>query len=278
MYVCVNMCFLADTNYNFNFYNIMNYLKKLEGKLALVTGADQGIGLQIAIDLLESGCDVIAHYFTSDDQASQLIALAKNVGRKAWIVQADLTKEDEVISLVKKTRNLYDRLDILVNNTGGLIARHKLVEIDEEFWNKVMEINLNTTMMVTREFLPLLANAGSSSVINLASLAGRKGGHPGSLAYSTAKGAVITFTRSLSSEIAEKGIRVNCVAPGLILGTAFHEKHSTPESIEATIKQIPLHRAGTPHDISRAVLFLASEYDGFITGVTMDINGGIYCA
>ncbi len=256
----------------------MNYLKKLDGKKALVTGADQGIGLQISNDLMESGCDLIAHYFASDTETKKLFELAEKVGRKVWTFQADLTKEDEVKLLSNFAREIFGKLDVLVNNTGGLVARKKLNEIDNAFWNTVMEINLSTAMMVTRELLPLLANAGASSVINLGSLAGRKGGHPGSLAYSTAKGAIITWTRSLATELADRGIRVNAVAPGLILGTAFHNKHSTRESNEATIKAIPLQRAGSPEDVSRAVVFLASEYDGFITGVTLDINGGIYMA
>lgn len=109
-------------------------------------------------------------------------------------------------------------------------------------------------------------------------LAGRKGGHPGSLVYSTCKGAVITWTRALSNELAPKGIRVNAVAPGLILGTRFHATHTTKESAEETVKGIPLGRAGSPEDVARTILFLASEYDGFITGATIDINGGVYCA
>jgi len=114
--------------------------------------------------------------------------------------------------------------------------------------------------------------------VNLSSLAGRKGGHPGSLAYATAKGAVLTWTRALATELAPQGVRVNAVAPGLILGTRFHNTHTTRESAQATIQAIPLSRAGTPDDVARAVAYLASEYDGFITGATLDINGGVYAA
>jgi 3-oxoacyl-[acyl-carrier protein] reductase len=133
-------------------------------------------------------------------------------------------------------------------------------------------------MLVTREILPSLNASEGASIVNIASLAGRKGGHPGSLVYSMTKGAVLTWTRSLSSELASKGIRVNAVAPGFIEGTLFHKTHTTPESASKTIEGIPLGRAGNPDDVARAVAFLASEYDGFITGETIDINGGVYCA
>ena len=127
--------------------------------------------------------------------------------------------------------------------------------------------------------MPHLARASEgSSIVNLASLAGRKGGHAGSLVYGTSKGAVITWTRALAGELADRGIRVNCVAPGLMLGTRFHQTHTTPESAARTVAGIPLGRAGNPEDVARPVAFLASEYDGFITGATLDINGGVYSA
>ena len=114
--------------------------------------------------------------------------------------------------------------------------------------------------------------------MNLASLAGRKGGHAGSISYSTAKGATLTWTRSLATELADRSIRVNAVAPGLILGTRFHDTHTTKESADNTVAGIPLGRAGVPEDVARPVVFLASEFDGFITGATLDINGGVYSA
>ena len=165
-----------------------------------------------------------------------------------------------------------------MNNVGGLVARKALVEVDMKFWQTVLDINLTTMILVTRECGPALWKSGSASVVNLASLAGRKGGHAGSLVYSMTKGAVLTFTRALAAEWGPKGVRVNAVAPGLILGTRFHNTHTTPESATETIAGIPLGRAGTPDDVARAVVYLASEFDGFITGATLDINGGVYAA
>jgi len=131
---------------------------------------------------------------------------------------------------------------------------------------------------VTRAAAAHLAHAGQSSVVNLSSLAGRKGGHPGSLVYSTAKGAMLTWTRALATELGPQGIRINAVAPGFMLGSSFHATHTTAESARRTIATIPLGRAGNCEDVARAVAFLASEYDGFITGATLDVNGGVYCA
>ena len=168
----------------------------------------------------------------------------------------------------------------MINNAGSLVARRKLEEVDLEFWDEVIRINLTTMMFVTRAAEPALAQAGASSIVNVASLAGRKGGHGGSLVSSSTKGAVITWTRMpwLRSS-GPKGVRVNCVAPGLILATRFHDTHTSQESAEETVRGIPLGRGGSSEDVARPVVYLASEYDGFITGATLDINGGVpYCA
>jgi 3-oxoacyl-[acyl-carrier protein] reductase len=168
--------------------------------------------------------------------------------------------------------------DILINNSGALVKRSTIPEVTLEYWKTVIDINLTTMMLVTKELLPSLNQQAGASIVNVSSLAGRAGGHAGSLVYSTCKGAVLTWTRSLSKELASRNIRVNAVAPGFIEGTRFHETHTTRESAMDTISSIPLGRSGNPYDVARAVAFLASEYDGFITGETIDINGGVYCA
>lgn len=249
---------------------------KLSGKNVLITAGAQGIGKAITKHFIDSGANVVIHYFSSSDTANSLIDYAKSKGQKAFAVGGDLTNDVDANKVVEKTVEAFGSLNILINNAGSLVARKMIGEMDTEFWHKVMDINMTSMMFVTRAASPYLAKNSTSSIVNLASLAGRKGGHPGSLAYATSKGAILTFTRALASELGPEGIRVNAVAPGLILGTSFHDTHTTKESAVATIAGIPINRAGNADDVARAVLYLASEYDGFITGATLDINGGVY--
>ena len=253
----------------------MNSLKE---KKALVTGGASGIGRAISLELANMGATLIIHYHRSKESAESLAAQIHSSGGKAEVVQADLTEEAGVQALTDFVIERWDNLDVLVNNAGDLVGRHKLEEVQMDFYRKVVAVNLDSNVLVTRAMIPLLKKSGCASIVNLASLAGRKGGHGGSIIYSMTKGAILTLTRALSTELAPYGIRVNAVAPGFILGSAFHAIHTSEESKQATIRDIPLKRAGTCEDVARAVAFLASEYDGFITGATLDINGGVYMA
>ncbi len=257
-------------------------MTRLLGKRALITAGAQGIGLAISRHLLQAGCDVFVHYRSSADAARALAVEASALGRRADCTAADLTATEECERLVHEAIAFLGGLDLLINNAGSLIARRSFLEADDAFWAETMSLNLGSLRRVTRAAVPHLAAAaragGGASIVNLSSLAGRKGGHAGSLAYATAKGAVLTFTRALAAELGPQGIRVNALTPGLILGTSFHTTHTTPESARATIAAIPLGRAGHADDVARAAVFLASEYDGFITGATLDINGGVYFA
>ena len=245
---------------------------KLNKKNVLITAGAQGIGEAITQHFIDSGANVSIHYYSSAKRAEELKEYALNKGQKAIVIKADLTKEEEA-NVMAETVEALGGLDILINNAGSLVARKMLNEMETDFWHKVMDINL-TSMLRYQSSSPYPSKNKNSSIVNLASLAGRKGGHPGSLVYSTSKGAILTFTRALASELGPKGIRVNAVAPGLILGTSFHNTHTTKESAAETTASIPIKRAGEANDVARAVLYLASEYDGFISGATLDINGG----
>ena len=251
-------------------------MNKLKGKNVLITAGAQGIGKAITEHFIASGANVAIHYFSSKTIALELKETAHSKNLKAEIIKADLTDENEAKIMVEKANEALNGIDILINNAGSLIARKSLGEIELDYWNKVMDVNLSSMLFVSRTALPYMSKNKHGSIVNLASLAGRKGGHAGSLAYSTSKGAILTFTRALATELGPQGIRVNAVAPGLILGTSFHNTHTTKESANKTIAEIPLRQAGDAHDVARAVVYLASEYDGFITGATLDINGGVY--
>ncbi|TWU46114.1 3-oxoacyl-[acyl-carrier-protein] reductase FabG [Rubripirellula tenax] len=248
---------------------------KLDGKRALVTAGVQGIGMAISRALLAEGCIVAVHYFSSAEAANGLKA---EFGERVKAFQADLTDPAQAKQMVDQAVDAMGGLEILVNNAGSLVERRLLDEVDMDFWQTVIDVNVTSMMNVTRFAAPALRKANGASVVNLASLAGRKGGHSGSLIYSTAKGAVLTMTRALSGELGPSGVRVNALAPGLILDTSFHNTHTTKASADATIAQIPLGRAGTANDVAHAAVFLAEQFDGFVTGSTLDINGGVYCA
>ncbi len=250
----------------------------LNNKNAFITGTSQGIGAAISETLIKAGCNVCMHYFSSGEEPKRLQKIAVTHQQKAICVQGDLTKEEDVIRCVKEGVDFLGSFDILINNSGSLVKRNTIGDITTEYWKTVIDINLTTMMLITKELLPYLIQNEGASIVNVSSLAGRMGGHAGSLVYSTCKGAVLTWTRSLSKELGARGIRVNAVAPGFIDGTRFHETHTSKEAALKTIASIPLGRAGNSYDVARAVAFLASEYDGFITGETIDINGGVYSA
>jgi 3-oxoacyl-[acyl-carrier protein] reductase len=170
---------------------------KLTGKCVLITAGAQGIGESISKHFIDNGANIAIHYFSSADTANELVEYATSVGRKAVAINGDLTNESEASAVVARAAEELGGLDILINNAGSLIARRHLDDMDVEFWTKVMDVNLTSMMFVTKAASPFLRKNENSSIVNLASLAGRKGGHPGSLAYSTSKGAILTFTRGL---------------------------------------------------------------------------------
>jgi len=253
-------------------------LGTLKDKRVLITAGAQGIGKAISEQFIHAGSSIAIHYFTSGPGADEVLQLAEEHSVKAAAIQADLSREEDARECVRKAAEFLGGIDILVNNAGTLVARRRIGEIDAAYWQQVMDINLASAQWVTQEAMPWLLGAAPSSIVNVSSISGRCGGSAGSLAYSAAKGALLAWTRALAGEVGGRGVRVNAVAPGLVLGTHFHATHSTQEAIERTLSRIPLGRAGTPDDVARAVLFLASEYDGFIHGATLDINGGSYCA
>ena len=251
-------------------------MNSLKGKIVLVTGGGSGIGRAIVEELVAQNAIVFIHYNTSREPAKELAKEIADNGGEAYAVGADLIKEEEIKSLVNKISQKKGKLDILVNNAGTFHERTPLKDMTIDFFRGVAALNLESMFLVIREALPLMKDIGQASIVNMSSEAGRKGGNAGSLAYSTVKGAILTMTRGLAAELAPYGIRVNAVAPGMVLGTRIHAARTSEKLKKEVISKIPLKRAGTCEDVARAVAYLASEYNGFITGATLDINGGMY--
>lgn len=246
---------------------------KLKDKVAIVTGGGRDIGKSVSLQLAAEGAKVAVNYRSDAEAAKATVAEIEAAGGTAILVQADVTKPAEVARLVAETTAAFgDRVDVLVNVAGGMVARKTLADMDEAFFDHVMELNLKSTFLVTKAVLPHLGEG--SAIVNLSSLAGRDGGGPGASIYATAKGALMTFTRSMAKELGPQGIRVNALCPGLI-GTSFHDTFSKPEGRKAVAGNTPLRREGHPDEVASAVVFLASNDAAFLTGVNMDINGGL---
>jgi len=246
----------------------------LHGKVAIVTGGARDIGRAIVLGLAERGASVVVNYQHSADAALAVVAEVTGQGGRALAVRADVSDAGEVARLVAETRAAFGSdIHILVNNAGGLLARKKLDEMDAAFWDAVMALNVRSVFLVTQAVVPLMPAGGA--IVNLSSLAARDGGGGGALAYSAAKGAVLTLTRGLSKELAPKKIRVNCVSPGLI-NTTFHDTFTKPEVRQAVAARTSVGREGAAGDVANAVVFLASEASAYITGESIEINGGLY--
>jgi 3-oxoacyl-[acyl-carrier protein] reductase len=246
---------------------------RFKNKIALVTGAGRDIGKAIALKLASEGALVIINYSQSEAAARQTLKEIQTAKGEATLFKADLTRSDEV----NKLKNFCvdtggNRLDILINNAGGIIARKKIAEQDEAFYDNVMNLNFKSLFLMTRAFVDMLPSGGS--IVNISSLAARDGGGGGASLYAASKGAITTYTRSLAKELGVSGIRVNAVCPGLI-NTTFHDKFTSNEVRAKVAAATPLGREGTAEEVAHLVAFLASDEASFITGCNYDINGGI---
>jgi 3-oxoacyl-[acyl-carrier protein] reductase len=248
-------------------------MSKLNGKIAVVTGGSRDIGRSIAVKLAAEGAKVVVNYYNSEAGANETVAEIKAAGGEAIAVKADVSKLNDIHSLKSKTVEAYgSNVDILVNNAGGLFARKTLQELDESFYDLVMNVNFKATVFVMQAFEPLMGKG--TSIINLSSQASRDGGGGGSSLYASSKGAVTTFTRNMAKELGPKGIRVNAVCPGLI-GTKFHDDFTKDEVRSRVAAGTPLRREGKPEEVADLIAYLASDEASFITGNNIDINGGL---
>lgn len=241
---------------------------KLTGKTAVVTGAARGIGREIALRLAQEGAAVVV---IDVRDASETIAELQKQGFEAMALAVDITDFSAVERAVRAITDWKGTIDILVNN-AGIIARGSILELTSEQWLKVMDVNVNGTFYWCKAVLPLMVAAQFGKIVNVTSIAGKMGDITAAVVYGTSKGAINTLTRSLARQMAEFGINVNAVAPHAI-DTDMSADWSD-EKRKTVIESIPLKRMGTAREVADAVLFLASDESSFITGETLNVNGG----
>ncbi|MDT5268664.1 MAG: glucose 1-dehydrogenase [Acidobacteriota bacterium] len=246
----------------------------LDGKVALVTGASSGIGRATAVALAECGASVAVNFHRNESGAEETRAAIVNTGGRATVIQADVTHAADVRALVQRAEEELGPLDILVNNAGSLVERLKILELTEERWDEVIDLNLKSAFLCSQAVAASMMERKTGAIVNVSSIAGRNGGALGSIHYSTAKGGLITMTKGFAKELAPYGVRVNAVSPGVI-DTPYHERFSTPEAMKGYVGGIPLGRVGTPEEVASVIAFLASDAASYLCGETIEINGGM---
>ena len=248
-------------------------MKNLIGKVALVTGASRDIGRAISISLAKAGVKVLVNYYRDKSMGEETVSIIENNGGDAKAVYADVTNSGDVSKMIKKSQEFFgNEVHILVNNVGGLFARKKISEIDENFYNLLMDVNFKSVFLVTKAIKPLMPEGGS--IVNISSQAARDGGGSGSSLYSASKGAVTSYTRALAKEFGPDGIRVNAITAGMT-STRFHDDFTSDEIRKKVAGATPLRREGKPEEIADLAIYLASDSSSYITGANIDINGGI---
>lgn len=239
--------------------------------VSIVTGSAQGIGKTISLSLAEEGAKLVL-VDINEEKLGKIGKEAAKTGSKPLLIKADVSKLEDIARIVKTTVDRFKRIDLLVNN-AGLCSRLPLPEISESEWDKLMQVNLKGTFFLSQRVLAVMEKQKGGKIINIASLAGKVGGIAVGADYAASKAGVLCLTKSLAKEAAPYGINVNCVCPGIIRTSMTS---SLPRSTIAKYKKtIPLGRIGSAQDVANAVLFLASGKADYITGETLDVNGGL---
>jgi 3-oxoacyl-[acyl-carrier protein] reductase len=245
---------------------------ELEGKVAIVTGGTRGIGKAIVLDLAANGADVALNYRQSADLAQELAETVQDMGRRALIVQADVSSFDDAQAMVQQVLDEFGQVDILVNNAGmnwdGVVWK-----MSEQQWDRVIDVDLKGTFNYTRAVTPIFREQGSGKIVNITSINGLRGKF-GQTNYSAAKAGVIGFTKACARELGKYSVNVNGVAPGLIETEMVKE---APESVrDMALAEIVLGRLGLPEEVAYIVTFLCTEKARHITGQIVQVDGGQY--
>lgn len=246
---------------------------EFKNRVAIVTGGARGIGRAVSLKLAAKGATVAINCFGNKPEADEVASEIRRLGSKSLIIEADVTKPDQIKSLVDETVAAFgDTIHILVNNAGGVIKRSTIREMNEDLWDAVLDLNLKSVFLMSKAVIPYM-KAGCC-IVNVASAAARSGGAIGGAHYAVAKAGVSNFTRALSKELASQGVRVNSVEPGII-ATRFQDDFVSPELREKRSATIPLLREGTAEEVANVIAFLISDEASYITGAAMQINGGL---
>lgn len=247
-------------------------LTDLAGKAVLITGASSGIGAAAARAFADLGAQVAIHFHSKEQQGQSLADDIAARGGRAVLVRADLTDPDTAKDMVEEAATKLGKLDILINNAGSLCGRRPFMEIDDQIYNDVMNLNVRSVINASQAAVPLIEAQGGGTIINVGSIAGNDGGGPGSGHYACAKAYIHNLTKHMARDLAKRNIRVNAIAPGVI-GTPFHAQ--TPaDRMEAMKNSVHLGRIGTPEDCAGPLVFLASAMSGYVTGQILNVNGG----
>ncbi len=247
----------------------------IAGKVVLITGASTGIGAAAAQTFAKAGAKVVVHYNASRDQAAEVVAGIKAGGGEAVAVGGDVMIEGDIKRIVAESLAAFGgRIDVLINNAGGMLGRVAIGDYTVEHINRVLMLNCTQVALFMREVTPVMRRQKSGNVINVTSIAARHGGGGGAILYAGAKGFVSTVTRGWAKELVGDNIRVNAVSPGVIT-TPFHERYSNAAQMAAMQATVPMNRLGTADECAGTFLYLASDtMSGYVTGQVIEVNGG----
>ena len=245
----------------------------LNNRVVLVTGSSRGIGRAIAIEAARSGADIVISYNKQAESAESVAAEIRKLERRTLCLQADVSSRVSVQKMISRVLETFGRIDVLINN-AGILQQKPFLEISDEDWGQILDVNLKGAFLCGQEVFPVMQSQKSGAIINMASFGGQLGG-PLAVHYSASKAGVICLTKSLARIGAPYGILVNCIAPGLI-DTEMTKDEICSDAGRDKIKQIPFQRPGTVDEVARTAVFLASDDASYITGQTINVNGGIY--
>ena len=248
-------------------------MKRLEGKVAIVTGSNRGIGKGIAVALAKEGCKVVINSYREDEEAKKTVEEIKKLGSDAVFIKANVTREIDVRDLIENAVKKYGRLDILVNDAGILVSG-TVVTLTEKDWNRQMDVNLKGVFLCSKYAVQQMLKQGKGGrIINIGSIAGLVG-FPGISAYCASKGGITEMTREMALDYAKYGITVNAIDPGVIVTDMTKGMLDDAATRKMLLENTPIGRFGQPEDIGNAAAFLALDESSFITGHNLVVDGG----